>query len=72
MRAKINIDTFSKINEFVAVCSTVKEKVNLICGDGYCVSAKSLLGAIATMDWSEVFVECEKDIYSLIKDFVVE
>ena len=72
MKARINIDTFSKINEFVGICSKISERVSLVCGDGYCVSAKSLLGAIATMDWSDVYVECERDIYMHIKDFVVE
>lgn len=71
MRAKINIDTLSKIYSFVGICSNVNSKVNLIDGSGYMVSAKSLIGAIATMDWNEVFVECEEDIYSKIKDFVV-
>ena len=71
MRAKINIDTLNKIYNFVGICSTVNSKVNLIDGSGYMVSAKSLIGAIATMDWNEVFVECEEDIYSKIKDFVV-
>ena len=72
MKAKINIDTFSKINALVAVCSGIADKVNLVDGNGYCVSAKSILGAVATMDWSEVFVECDRDIYMLIRDFVVE
>lgn len=72
MRARINIDTLHKINEFVNICSQLDCEVNLIDGEGYCISGKSLLGAIATTDWSEVFVECEKDIYSLIEDFIVE
>ena len=72
MRAKINIDTFNKINMFVNICSKIDCKVNLVDGSGYCVSAKSLVGAIATMDWSQVIVECEKDIYIQIKDFIVD
>lgn len=72
MKVKINIDTYSKINAFVFICSGLDCKVNLIDGNGYCVSAKSLIGAMATMDWSQVFVECDKDIYSHIKDFIVE
>ena len=71
MRVKINIDTLGKINSFVAICSNLKCQVNLVDGKGYCVSGQSLLGAIATMDWSEVFAESEEDIYSYIKDFVV-
>ena len=72
MRAKINIDTLSKINAFVAICSQIDCNINLIDGKGYCVSAKSLIGAIATMDWSQVFVESDKDIYAYITDFVAE
>ena len=71
MKAKINIDTLSKINTFVSICSRIDEEVNLIDGNGYCVSAKSLLGVVATADWSQVFVSCEKDIYAYIQDFIV-
>jgi hypothetical protein len=72
MKVKINIDTLSKINTFVAICSRLDYKINLIDGSGYRTSAKSLMGALATTDWSEVFVECEKDIYSYIQDFIIE
>jgi hypothetical protein len=72
MKVKINIDTLSKINAFVSICSRLDCRVNLIDGDGYRVSAKSLIGAVATMDWSQVFVECDKDIYSYITDFIAE
>ena len=71
MRVKINIDTLSKIHAFVDACTGLECQVNLIDGSGYKVSAKSLVGAIATMDWNQVFVECEKDIYSAIQEFIV-
>lgn len=70
MKAKINLDTMSKINAFVSICSGLDCKVDLIDGSGYRVSAKSLMGAIAATDWSEVFVECENDIYSHIREFI--
>lgn len=72
MRAKINIDTLSSINAFVAICSKLNCRVNLIDGEQHCVSAKSLIGAIATMDWSEVYVECAHDIRSHIEEFLAE
>jgi hypothetical protein len=72
MRAKINIDTFGKINSFVSICSKFNCSIRLIDGTGYCVSAKSVIGAVATMDWTEVFVVSDEDIYSHIKEFVVE
>jgi hypothetical protein len=72
MRAKINIDTMSAIQKFVQVAQCVDARVDLIDGEGYRVSAKSLIGAIATMDWTVVYAECDKDIYTQIKEFVVE
>ena len=72
MKVKINIDTLSKINKFVSICSQFDCKVNLIDGSGYCVSAKSLVGVVATMDWSQVYVECDRDIYSHIAEFIAE
>ena len=72
MKAKINIDTLGKINLFVNICSRLDGSINLVDGSGYCVSAKSLVGAIATMDWSQVFVESEKDIYTHIQEFLAE
>lgn len=72
MKAKINIDTLSKIHSFVSICSKLNYDISLRDGGNYCVSAKSLIGAVATMDWSEVFVECKEDIYLYIRDFVVE
>ena len=72
VKAKINLDTMSKINAFVGICSRLDCKVNLIDGNGYCVSAKSLVGALATVDWNQVFVECDKDIYAYIQDFLAD
>jgi hypothetical protein len=72
MRVKINIDTFSKINAFVNICTQLEGDIKLVDGSGYCVNARSLLGAVATADWSQVFVESENDIYSHIQEFIVE
>jgi hypothetical protein len=72
MKAKINIDTMSRINKFVAICSKLNYKINLIDGEQYCVSAQSIIGAIATLDWSEVYVECAHDIRSHIEEFLAE
>ena len=72
MKVKVNLDTLKRINDFVEICSQVDCRVDVIDGSGYCVSGKSLIGVIATTDWSQTLVECEQDIYTLIKDFVVE
>ena len=70
MKAKVNLETMSNINEFVAIASTVDAPVYLV-GDNVKVSAKSLLGALYTMEWKEVWCECEVDIYNKIAKFVI-
>lgn len=73
MRAKINLDTLSKINAFVEICSKLGCEIKLVDGGNYCVNAKSLLGAcLAAMDWTQIFVESPEDIYQHIREFVVE
>lgn len=72
MKERVNLDTMSKINAFVAICSRLDCKIDLIDGNGYRVSAKSLVGALATVDWNQVFIECEKDIYAYVQDFLAE
>lgn len=71
MRIKISIDRMSDINELVQICSKLPYDIKLIDGKNYCVSAKSLIGGIATMDWTEVFIECSTDIYSHIQKFAI-
>lgn len=72
MKAKINLDTLTRITSFVSICERLEYRVDLIDGANYRVSAKSLMGALATRDWSEVYVECEHDIYSHIMEFLAE
>jgi hypothetical protein len=72
MKEQVNLDTMSKINAFVAICSRLDCKVDLIDGSGYRVSAKSLVGVLASMDWNQVFIECEKDIYAYVQEFLAE
>jgi hypothetical protein len=70
MKVKVALETMSDVSEFVAIASKVKEPVVLV-GEDFKVSAKSLLGALYTMEWQEVWCECEVDIYSKISKFVI-
>lgn len=70
MRVKVELETMSDVSEFVAIASSIAEPVKLV-SEHFCVSAKSLLGALYTMEWDEVWCECERDIYTKIEKFVV-
>jgi hypothetical protein len=71
MRAKIELVTLGDVKSFVAIATKIKEPVYLV-GNDFKVSAKSLLGVTYSMEWDEIWCECEKDIYSKIKNYVVE
>ena len=70
-RYKINLVTMTDINEFVKIASGLRPAVYLVDGAGFCVSGKSLLGAMATVEWNELYAESDEDIYSNISQFVV-
>lgn len=70
MKVRVELDTLSDVREFVRAVTAVATPVHLV-SDNLCVSAKSLLGAMYTMEWAEVWCECEEDIYNRIAKFVV-
>lgn len=71
MRVRIRLDTLSDVKRFVDITTKVPEKVTLEDGSGYCVSAQSLLGAMASMEWDRICCYCNHDIYTKISDFVL-
>lgn len=71
MRQQIRLDTMSDVHNFVAAVSKVKEKVTLEDSEGHCVNAASLLGALYSMEWTHIYVYCEKDISRLILPWII-
>ena len=61
-RTRIRLETMSDVNRFVSAMSKVNDKVWLEDDAGNRVSAKSLLGAIYSMEWEQIYCYCEKDI----------
>ena len=70
MKVRVELDTLSEVREFVKAVTAVAAPVHLV-SDNLRVSAKSLLGAMYTMEWAEVWCECEEDIYNRIAKFVI-
>ena len=71
MRVRISLDTMSSIQKFVEVTSRIDDRVFLEDNTGFKVSAQSILGALATMDWNEVYCKCEKDISGHILPWII-
>ena len=70
-RLKIRIDTMSDVSKLVAVATKAKGRVILTDNNDFKVNAKSLLGAIYTMEWSEVYLESDEDLYNALSELVV-
>lgn len=72
MKVKVRLDTISDIKGFVNAVNGITEQVHLTDGNNLTVSAKSILGAMYTMEWSEIYCTCDKDIYRFIQNYVLE
>lgn len=70
-RHKIELVTTADIVEFVNIATNEIGSVNLVDDTGFCVNGKSLLGAMATVEWSSLYCVSENDIYSKISKFCV-
>lgn len=69
---RINLVTTSDITEFTNICQKIDGKVELFCKKtGYRVNGKSLLGCLAAMEFKEVYVDSDSDIYSKIEKWVM-
>ena len=71
MKLKIRLETMTDVMKFQEIVSKVKEPVKLIDGNDYCVNAKSILGAITALEWSDLYVVSEKDLTAALKDFYI-
>lgn len=74
MRYKINLITQSDALKFVNIANNIKEDVFLT--DEHhrlVVSAKSLLGVrYGQIEWHDLYVECERDLYLEMNEFLAD
>lgn len=72
-RWKIRLETLSDTSEFLFIASQISEEVYIRSGKHLCASAKSALGChMACVEWNNLICECESDIFTKIRKFVVE
>ena len=72
MEAQIRLDTFTDVKRFVDIATGEKDAVYITDGKGLKVSAKSILGAMYSLEFDNLWCEAENDIYMAIKDFIIE
>lgn len=73
MRIKIRLDTMSDINAFVGDMTRSNAKAYLTDKDrNFIVSAKSMLGAVYSMEWDEVWCECDDNVYHVVSKYAAD
>lgn len=70
MKNKITIDTIAAATELAIIANGVEGDVTITDNNGLRVNAKSLPGDLYAMEFSELWLESEADIYELIEKFV--
>ena len=69
---KIELDTMANIQKFVNIATKLKGDIKLVDDNGYCVNGKSLLGAISTIEWDDLYCISDRDIAREIKEFIID
>lgn len=72
MKVKIRIDTGAQAMKFAEIASKSTGYVYITDNSGLCVNGKSVLGALHAMEFSEIWCETEHEMYSAMKDFIVD
>lgn len=71
MRNKIRLDTSEEAKRFVEITSQLPGTIVVKDPTGLCVNAKSILGALHAMEFTELWLESEFDIYMKVQDFII-
>ncbi len=66
---KIELVTMNDILNFVNDVSKITGEVKLSDGKSFCINGKSLLGAIATVEWDSLYCVSEHEIYAVISKY---
>lgn len=72
MKNKIRLEKMSDVTEFVKIATEAKGDVYLTDKRNFKVNGKSLLGVMYSLEFEEIWVESEEDIYSQISKFITE
>lgn len=74
MRARLILDTVSDVTRFVEITKKLKQPITVTDGTGLKVNAKSLMGMLYALEFTDLLCETEddNDIYMAIKEFVIE
>lgn len=70
-RYRIELVTAKDCQDFVNVTSRCPGAIVLESSNGFRINAKSLIGAMASMEWEDLYCVSDRDIYGAIQKWIV-
>ena len=70
MIVKLRLYNYSDVKEFVDIANRIDSIIYLEDGNGLRVNAKSVLGALYTMEYNNIYCVCADDISNKIFRFI--
>ena len=72
-KVKIRLETLTDINKFINIVTPLPGKIVVKnSNEDFVVNAKSIFVMICALNYDDLWLESENDIYNHIKDFLVE
>ena len=71
MRQKIRLDTMDDVKKFVEVANKVPADISLEDDDGHRVSARSILGALYSLEWSSIYCCSDSDTSAMFLPWII-
>ena len=71
MKNKIRFDTYTDAVRFAQIASALGGQITVTDGGNHRVNGKSVLGMLYALEFDELWVESENDIYTAIQDFII-
>jgi hypothetical protein len=72
MKIKILLDTYHSALILASIASKFDENITITDNKGLRANAKSIMGTLSAMEYSELWLETEKEHYYDFKDFIAE
>ena len=72
MRNKIILDAMTDAIELASIASSINGEVTITDNNRLRVNVKSVIGAIYALEFSELWLESDTDIFSKIRKFIAE
>ena len=68
---KIELNTMSDVREFVEIASQYTG-LKLSDNECYTINASSIMGVIYSLEWNNLYLLSETDVYSVFSKFIIE